>query len=137
MGSLFIESLLNTVASLTKFKQESVAATDVNGTTWKDLLDKSTILKSTEICGFKVTKGGTWAGNPKIRVVDGGGTKIFPFSDEYVMGTDFTDATQETLNFKVIVPVSDGYKIQFRSSDAGDGAGETLALNNLDIIEKG
>ena len=120
----------------TRFFQETVAATDVDGTTWKNLKDKSTIYSPVKICGFKVTKGGSWAGNPKIRITDGAGTvKIFPFQDEYVMGTDFTDATQMTLNFPLEVSPLKGYKFQFRSSDAGDGAGETLTLNNLDVME--
>ena len=124
-------------AELTTFKQETAAATDVNGTTWKDLLDKSTITKFVKICGFKITKGGTWAGNPKIRITDGSSNKIFPFQDEYVMGTDFYDATQYALNFPVVNPPAEGYKFQFRSSNDGDGSGETLELNNLDVIEIG
>lgn len=127
---------------LTSFKQESVAATDVNGTTWKDLLDKSLggaspLSKETRICGFKATVGGTWAGSAKIRVVDGAGNKIFPFEDEWIEGTHFTTATRKTFDIPVAVPVEKGYKFQFRSSNAGDGAGETLALNNLDVIEIG
>ena len=134
-----IDALTALVASLdiTNFTQEAVAATDVDSTTWKDLLDNSTITKPTKICGFKVTKGGAWAGNPKIRIVDGSANKIFPFQDEYVMGTDFADATQVTFNFPVVVPVADGYIFQFRSSNAADGLGETLQLNNLDVIEMG
>lgn len=122
---------------LTTFKQETVGATEVDGTTWKDLLDKSTITKPTKICGFKVTVAGAWAGKAKIRIVDGAGAKIFPFQDEYVQDTEFTSGTQVIFNFPVVVPVADGYKFQFRSSDGGDGAGETLQLNNLDVIEVG
>ena len=121
---------------LTSFKQETAGATAVDGTTWKDLLDKSTITKPTKICGFTVTVAGSWAGNAKIRITEGAGNKIFPFQDEYVQGTDFTSGTQYTLNFPIVVPVADGYKFQFRSS-AADGAGDTLQLNNLDIIETG
>ena len=125
------------VLDITSFAQESAPATDVNGTTWKDLLDRSSITKPTKIVGFKVTKGGTWAGNAKLRVVDGAGSKIFPHQDEYVEDTDFFDATLAVLNVPVVIPVADGYKLQFRSSDAGDGAGETLTLNQLDVIEAG
>ena len=131
-----IKTLVN-ILDLTSFKQETVGATDVNGTTWKDLLDKSTITKPTKICGFMVTVAGTWAGNAKIRIVDGTGNKIFPFKDEYIEGTDFTTATQLDFTFPVVVPIADGYKIQFRSSAVGDGAGDTLQLNNLDVIETG
>lgn len=123
---------------VTTFDQETVAATDVNGETWKDLLDKSTLTKLTQIWGLKVTKGGAWAGNAKLRIVDGSGTtKLWPFGAEAVEGTDFTDATQKDLSIPVEVPIASGYKLQFRSSDAGDGAGETLALDNLDIVEIG
>ena len=122
---------------LTSFKQETAGATAVNGTTWGDLLDKSTITKPTKICGFMVTIAGTWAGNAKIRIVDGSGNKIFPFKDEYIQGTDFFSATQVDFTFAVVVPIADGYKVQFRSSNAADGAGDTLQLNNLDVIETG
>jgi hypothetical protein len=120
----------------TRFFQEAVGAMNVNGTTWKDLLDRSTITKPVRILGFKVTKGGVWAGSPKIRIVDGAGTtKIFPLQVEWVMGTDFTDATQKTFDFPVEVSALKGYKFQFRSSNGGDGAGKTLALDNLDVQE--
>lgn len=129
--------ILANILDLTTFSQESVAATDVDGTTWKDLLDKSTITKPTKICGFKVTVAGAWAGKAKLRITDGAGTKIFPFQAEYVEDTDFTSAVQADLNFPVVVPVADGYKVQFRSANAADGAGETVQLNNLDVIETG
>lgn len=125
------------VPEVSGFKQEAVGATDVNGVTWKDLLDRSVITKPTKICGFLVTVAGTWAGKAQIRIVDGSGTKIFPFQDQYEQDTEFTSGTQVTLNFPVIVPVADGYKFQFRSTDVADGAGETLQLNNLDVIEVG
>lgn len=134
-----VDQILTLVGTLdlTTFKQETVPATDVNGTTWKDLLDKSTITKPTKICGFKVTVGGTWAGKAQVRITDGAGTKIFPFQDQYEQDTEFTSGTQVVFNFPVVVPVADGYKFQFRSTNAADGAGETLQLNNLDVIEVG
>ena len=119
----------------TRFFQEAVAATDVDGTTWKDLLDRSTITKPVRICGFMVTVAGGWAGNAKVRIVDGAGNKIFPFKDEYVEATDFTSGTQLTFNFPVEVSASKGYKFQFRSSNAADGVGKTLELNDLDVQE--
>lgn len=117
-----------------RFFQETVAATDVNGVTWEDLLDRSTITSPVRICGFTVTKGGSWAGSAKIRVTDGAGNKIIPFGAELVETTDFTSGTQVVFNFPVEVSVSKGYIVQFRSSNAGDGAGETLALS-LDVEE--
>ncbi len=131
-----IKTLAN-VLDLTNFKQEMTAATDVNGTTWKDLLDKSTITKPTKICGFTVTVAGTWAGKAQVRITDGAGTKIFPFQDQYEQDAEFTSETQVTFNFPAVVPVADGYKFQFRSTDVADGEGETLQLNNLDVIEVG
>ncbi|MBA7478559.1 hypothetical protein ES707_13986 [subsurface metagenome] len=130
-------ALVVNVLDITTFKQEAVGATDVNGVTWKDLLDKSTITKPTKICGFMVTVAGTWAGKAQVRITDGAGTKIFPFQAQYEEDTEFTSGTQVVLNFPVVVPVADGYKFQFRSSNAGDEAGETLELNNLDVIEVG
>jgi len=138
-----IDGLIDTIETRTDFldktvfSQEAVAATDVNGVTWKDLLDKSTITKPTKICGFKLTAAGTWAGVAKVRITDGAGTKIWPFGDELVQDTDWVSGTQETLNFPIWVPIATGYKVQFRSSEAADGEDETLQLNNLDIIEVG
>jgi len=126
------------VLGLTAFKQETAPATNVNGTNWKDLLDRSTITKPTKICGFKVTVAGGWAGKAQIRITNGAGdTKIFPFQDQYEQDTDFTSGTQAVFNFPVVALVADGYKFQFRSSNGADGAGKTLALNNLDVIEVG
>ena len=134
--SLLIKTTIE-IPRLTSFKQETALATDVNGVTWKDLLDRSGITILTEILGFTVTVGGTWAGNTGIRIVDGAGNKLFPFQAEYVEGTDFTSGAQVVFNLPVVVPPAHGYKFQFRSSSGIDGAGETLQLNNLDIIEIG
>lgn len=123
--------------TLTEYKQYSTGATDVNGTIWKDLLDKSTITKPTKIWGFKVTKGGTWVGSAKIRITDGVGNKIWPYLDELVDNVGFFNMVQHYLHSPVEVPVSNGYKFQFRSSSESDGAGKTLELNNLDVIETG
>jgi len=120
----------------TRFFQETVAATDVDGTNWKDLLDRSVITKPVRICGFMVTKGAGWAGFAQIRIVDGAGlVKLFPFQAQYVEPGDFASAALAVFNFPVEVSVSKGYKFQFRSSNAADGAGETLALDNLDVQE--
>lgn len=122
---------------LTTFKQEAVAATNANGTAWVDILDKSAITKPTKICGFKVTIAGGWAGKAWVRIVDGSDNKIFPFQDYYEQDAGFTSGTQVAFNFVVVVPVADGYKFQFCSSNDGDGDGKTLQLNNLDVIEVG
>ena len=126
-----------TAPQLDDFAQEVVGAMDVDGVTWKDLLDKSILTKPTKLCGFKVTVGGAWAGKAQVRIVDSVGNKIFPFQAQYEQDTDFTSGTQVLLNFPVVVPMANGYKFQFRSTNAADGAGETLALNNLDVVEVG
>ena len=118
-------------AGLSVFGTEQVSATVVNGQTWKDLLDKSSLVYQTDVLGFTVTRGGSWAGLVKIRIVDGAGSKIFPGSAELVEGTDFFDATEMRFIGPVTVPVVNGYKLQFRSSSVADGAGETLALTEL------
>ncbi len=122
---------------LSDFIQEAVGATDVNGTTWKDLLDKSVITKAVKIAGFKATVAGAWAGKAQVRITNGAGDKIFPFQAQYEQDTDFTSGTLVVFNFPVVVAIQSGYKFQFRSSAAGDGAGETLQLNNLDVMELG
>ena len=121
-------ALIQKTLGLTTYGTETAAATDVDGTTWKDLLDKSALTGPTEIWGFKATSGGVWAGDEKIRIITGAGVKIWPFGTEAVEGTDFIDATDLDFPAPVCVPEATGYKVQFRSSDAGDGAGETLAL---------
>ena len=121
----------------TTFSQETAGATDSNGTTWVDLLDKSTITSITKICGFKLTVAGSWAGKAKMRITDGDGNKIFPFGDELIQDTDWASGAQETFTVPIDVLVATGYKIQIRSTEAADGAGETVALTNLDIIELG
>lgn len=122
---------------LSDFIQEAVAATDVDGVTWKDLLDNSVLTKPVKICGFKATVAGAWAGKAQVRITDGAGDKIFPFQAQYEQDTDFVSGTQLVLNFPVVVATQSGYKFQFRSTAAGDGAGETLELDNLDVMELG
>ena len=124
----------------TRFFQETAAATDVNGTTWENLFDYAfshpDINRNFRICGFMVTIAGGWAGNCQLRIVDGAGTtKIFPFAAQLVQGTDFTSGTQYTFDFPCEVSAFNRYKLQFRSTAGGDGAGKTCELNNLDVQE--
>ncbi|MBA7506206.1 hypothetical protein ES706_04887 [subsurface metagenome] len=126
------------VLGLTTFTQETHVAVNANGTNWVDLLDKSTITKPTKICGFKVTVSAGWTGKARVRITDGAGTtKIFPFQAYYEQDDGFTSGTQVVFNFLVVVPVADGYKLQFCSSNGADGAGNTVTLDNLDVIEVG
>jgi len=127
--------LLNRTSRRDTFTQEVVGATDVDGTTWKTLVDGSAITSPVRICGFTATVAGVWAGNAKIRITEGtGATKIWPFQDEYVEGTDFSSGVIVPFHFPLEVPVLSGYIFQFRSSDAADGVGKTMAIT-LDVIE--
>ncbi len=126
-----VDTLLTRTADLTSMVlgQEVVGATAVDGTTWKDLLDKSVLTTDVIICGFLATSAGGWAGDEKIRIVDGAGTtKLWPFGAEAVEATDWTSGVIAELTPHLIVPLALGYKVQFRSSNAGDGAGKTLAI---------
>jgi len=129
--------------ALTIFTQETHAAVNANGINWIDLLDKSPggaspLTKPTKICGFMVTVSAGWAGKARLRITDGAGTtKIFPFQAYYTQDTEFTSAVQVVFNFEVVVPIADGYKVQFCSSAGDVGAGFDVTLDNLDVIEVG
>lgn len=123
-----IDIIQAAAAGLTTFSQETAAATAVDGVTWKDLLDKSALTGPTEIWGLNAVSAGGWAGDEKIRITDGAGNKIWPFGTEAVEGTDFIDSADLDFPAPICVPQAIGYKVQFRSSAAGDGAGKTLAL---------
>jgi hypothetical protein len=122
---------------LTTFKQETSDPVDVNGVTWKDLLDRSVLTKPVRLCGFAVNVSGLWLGKAKIRITDGVGNKLFPFEDEYVQDRDFVSDVSFLLNFQVVVPAENGYKFQFCSSNVDDGDGNTMTLVHLDVIEVG
>lgn len=126
------------VLGLTTFDQETAVGVAANGVTDVTLFDGTGITLPTQICGFRCTMAGAaWAGHPVVWIEDGDGNKIFPFQDNYVEGTDFADGAQVVFNFPVVVPVASGYLVRFRSTAAGDNAGQTLTLDNLDIIEVG
>lgn len=118
----------------TYFDQGASAATNVNGTTWKDLAGFSLTDSALRICGFKVTIAGGWAGQAKIRIVDNYDTKVFPFQAELIEGEDFESGQRIVFNFPVEFQITQSFAFQFRSSDAGDGVGKTMQLNYLDII---
>jgi hypothetical protein len=112
-------------------------ATAVNGITWKTLYDGSAITVRTEIYGGILAVAGGWGGSAKFRIINNRtGEKIFPFAAEYVQGVDWTSSTQMVFPVVVVVNSTDGFKIQFRSADPGDGAGKTLTLTSLDIITR-
>jgi hypothetical protein len=128
----------NSPERLTTFTQYAAPGIAANGVTPVTLYDGSVLTKPVKICGFKCTKTGVaWAGHSVIWIEDGAGNKIFPFQASYIEGTDFLDGAQVVFNFEVVVPVASGFNVMFASDDAGDNAGQTLDLDNLDVIEVG
>jgi len=129
---------LQATLGLTTYTAHSVGATDVNGTTWEDLLDMSALTKPEEIWSITLTVAGGWAGLCKYRIVRADtSAKIFPFGAECIENTDFVSGVPVNFPAPIVVPVAVGYKIQFRSTNAGDGAGKTCALTELAVIERG
>jgi hypothetical protein len=124
-----LEALAGYGASL---KQETAPAATANGTSWVDLLNKTVRNgKPLRLCKIKMTVGGTWTGTPKWRIVDDSGGKVYPFPDE----EDIQSGVEEDIAPDVVLPGIRGYKIQFRSTDVGDGAGKTVTLDYLDVVE--
>jgi hypothetical protein len=123
--------------TITSFVAVSSGAVAANGLNWVNLYNGSSLVKSTQICGFNVAYGGVWQGKALLRIVTAAGVKIFPFIAYYTEGTDFTAGIAEPLNFPVQVPNIYGYIIQFASNNALDVSGPTLALTELDIIQMG
>jgi hypothetical protein len=113
--------------------QETATATTANGTTWVDLLDKSSITSNVKLLAIKVTKGGVWVGDLQLRITNGSGTKIWPPEDYSTEGSDFTSGNLAVFTFELEISSTTGYKVQFRSSSAADVAGKTVVLDNLDV----
>ncbi len=119
----------------TVYSVETAPAVVVNGVTWKDLLDRSLLSYYTEIWSITLTLAGAWAGLCQLRIIDKLGNKIFPFGIQAVQNTDFVSGIQWLFPAPVRVTIDKGYRIQFRSSNVADGAGETCALTELGIIQ--
>jgi len=122
---------------LTTFTARTAVATNVNGVTWGDLLDMSILAKLEEIWSITLTMAGGWAGLCQLRIVDGTGTKIFPFTAYAEQNTDFFSGVQWSFPAPVVAVISSGYRIQFRSSNGADGAGQTCALTELAVVIRG
>lgn len=123
---------------VTAYDQRTALATSANGTTWVDLLDMTTLTKPEEIWGITLAIAGGWAGLCQIRIIEAaGGTKIFPFADYAEENTDFGSGVGWVFPAPIVVPKASGYKVQFRSSNGGDGAGKTCALTELAVIKRG
>jgi hypothetical protein len=123
-----ITSRLKSYPPLTTFGTNTVGATVVNGVTWEDLDDETGIPEPVRLYGITLTVAGGWAGKAVVRVVDRLDVKIWPAGAEIVQDTDFTSGVRLVIDPEIFVTVEAGYKIQFRSDNAGDGAGKTLAL---------
>ncbi len=123
---------------LTTYTTRTAGTITVAGTAWTTLLAvaATAMSKAEEIWAYTVTKAGAWAGNAKLRIL-AGTAKVYPFGAEDVEGTDFVDTVAKVLPRSVDIPAASAYTIQFRSSEAADGAGETLALTELDVIQRG
>ena len=124
--------------TLTTFARVAAVATVVTGVTWGVLYNGAVLTRPVRICGFIVTLAGGWAGLAQVRITTGTGlTKLFPYGVQLVQNTEFTTATQYNFPYPVEIPVTSGFLLQFRSANAADGAGMTLTLNSLDIVELG
>ena len=120
------------------YVDRTVVATDVNGTIWKDILDMSTLPRPEQVNSLTLTVAGVWTGLAKIRIVDALDNKIWPAdaTAELVQGTDWASGVRMYLNPPMTVSVGQGYKLQFRSTNAGDGAGETLAVTSWEVWQR-
>lgn len=122
---------------ITTYTARSAGATDVDGTTWKNLLNV-VLTHPEEIWGITLTVAGGWAGLCKYRIVRADTlAKIFPFGTECIQNTDFVSGIPVNYPAPVVVPATIGYIVQFRSTNGGDGAGQTCALTELAVIERG
>ena len=107
--------------------QTTQAATNANGTTWVDLKTIAPTTSDIELYQLKMTVAGTWAGNAKYRIIIGT-TKVYPFPADKNIST----GVLESLIFPINIQINETAKIQFRSDNAGDGAGDTVTLDQLD-----
>jgi len=107
--------------------QTTAAATDANGTAWVDLKTLAPSTSDVELYRLKLTTAGAWAGTAKYRIIIGA-TKVYPFPAD----KNITSGTLESFIFPINVQINETAKLQFRSDNAADGAGETVALNQLD-----
>jgi len=107
--------------------QASQAATDANGIDWVDLKTIAPTISDIELYRLKLTTAGSWAGTAKYRIIVGT-TKVYPFPAD----KDISTGVLESFIFPINIQINETAKIQFRSDNAADGAGETVALTELD-----
>ncbi|MDD3102511.1 MAG: hypothetical protein PHE59_05195 [Patescibacteria group bacterium] len=117
------------------YDTEEGSAVTANGTSWMTLFTKA-VTYFTEIRSLNVTKGGSWTGKVRLRIVDEDSAKIFPFGAYATEDTEFFDTEEWDFPDPVTIPAGCGYTIQFCSDSASDGSGETLTLTEAAIIER-
>lgn len=106
--------------------QAEEGATDANGTEWVNLKEWAPTT-DLELYRIKMTVAGSWAGTPEYRItIDS--VKVYPFADDQNIDTGVI----ESFIFPLTVQSGKTLRVQFHSTNAGDGAGETVALNQLD-----
>ena len=120
-------SILRSLLRKKTATQTGAAATDASGTSWVDLKTIAPTTSDIELYRLKLTTAGTWAGTAKYRIIVGS-TKVYPFGDD----KDIDTGVLEDLIFPINIQINETCKIQFRSDNTGDGAGETVTLNQLD-----
>jgi len=120
-------SILRSLLRKKTAAQTTNAATDANGTAWVDLKSIAPTTSDIKLYRLKLTVAGTWAGTAKYRIIIGA-TKVYPFPAD----KDIDTGVLEDLVFPINIQINETAKIQFRSDNAADGAGETVALNQLD-----
>ena len=120
-------SILRSLLRKKTAAQTTQAATNANGTAWVDLKTLTPTTSDIELYQVKMTTAGSWAGTAKYRIIVGS-TKVYPFPAD----KSITSGTLESFIFPINIQINETAKLQFRSDNAADGAGDTVTLNQLD-----
>ena len=120
-------SILRSLLRKKTAAQTTQAATNANGTAWVDLKTIAPTTSDIELYQVKMTTAGSWAGTAKYRIIVGS-TKVYPFPAD----KSITSGTLESFIFPINIQINETAKLQFRSDNAADGAGDTVTLNQLD-----
>jgi len=120
----------------TYYAELTSAPISATGTTWADLYDGSVLTCPTQLIGFTFTKDGVWAGTASIRIIDATGNVILPewFENDIRSWVDGSPWTPPIGTLKIAQAA--GFKIQFRSTDAGDVSGPALTLTLADALQE-
>jgi len=120
-------SILRSLLRKKTAAQTTQAATNANGIAWVDLKSIAPSTSDVELYRLKLTTAGAWVGTAKYRIIVGA-TKVYPFPAD----KNIASGTLESFIFPINIRINETAKLQFRSDNAADGAGETVALNQLD-----